>query len=560
VLALAHWRTRAHPYAILGPPQRGGMGVDCRRMVGIAAAPAPESPLRPWAAAAFTMARFGEFAALPPPEAGQSAEETDILLSLRSALRDGLTAGDPDLRFTCALALGDEGIVSQALPDPDEQKRTVARRYLAKRNSPGVGSLLSEGGDEMRMEILGCLSSPLPATLIHPVLAAIEHGDESIRYSGARLLLENLTPEIVERLIIVARRHGDAEVFRMLLDVKNLPASEKLVPAIIASGLFLSLCSSVWNSPEHVDFSHPSVVQMAARGDEDLLRTLAGIAASQLDWMPAREEMTDAGEANRPSMWPKCLETGRFLARLAFGSYAAAVRMKAFDALRHHDPRLWKLMSLEGAQLFLGSVGALLRAISQTCRDAELHEMCRGLLGLLSENMDVLAPHMDDDRAAVVELAHALLDMVCEDRLDYWDLETYAVAPTVRMAAFYPEEVLPPLVALFPDRDPLRRCDNILLKLRDGYRGFGPSFAGNPRGLDAFIRALLEFLKADVRMESPHESALALLELLAQDYPECRDSILGSVVDLWKAPANSRATTRGRGKAGSAHGLAPGAG
>jgi hypothetical protein len=515
-LGLAHWRVRAFANGLWESRRWGGAEIDRNCLARTSSSVAQGTPLRPWAAAAFTLARYGVFGALPPSENAESADEADTLHSLRQTLRDGLYSADLDLRFTCAIALGEEAVIARALDDADEQKRTVARRFLALHNSPAVGSLLEEGTDEIRKEILADLSRPVPDALIQSVLRAIEHGDAEIRSTGTRLLQPTLTSDTVERLIRIARRETDLALYKILLEAERLPASEKVLQAIIGTGEFKSLYAAIHAAACHVDFSADHVAQLAGQEDTEILEMLISI------------KTVDARSASR--------ETVRFLVRVAFGSYPAEARARAYDSLEYRAKRHWRWMSSEGALSFFGGYAGFTLSIARVFREPELHQMSIRLMDRLLEEWQDLGPHLGEDHPALNEFIAVLVSMVRENFWNDWLLQTNAATVIARLAALYPGETLPALGVLLQDSNSLVRCSDLVTRLLDEYPGFGPHFANSRTALEEFVRALLDFIKEDNWYESPHKSACILLGRVLADYPQCRGvirSVLAPILDEW---------------------------
>ncbi len=273
-LGLAHWRVRGlHRQFLFGRQYDGGVGIDAGRLVEIARSVNSHSPLHPWAAAAFTLARFSD-GTLPATEtaAEEEAEEWEIF---RDSLRGGLTSSDPDLRFTCALALGDEDILAGELDAEDEQRRAVARHYLARHKSPAVRHCLTEGSREVCTEVLDDLWPPLPKELVEPVLRAVERGDADMRLKGAHLLQPSLDEKTVQRLVKIACREADTRIFEILLGAESLPESKTVIRTIIREGLFQTFIEKLSN---HIDFSDEAVARLANPKEPQLLESMIRLA------------------------------------------------------------------------------------------------------------------------------------------------------------------------------------------------------------------------------------------------------------------------------------------
>ncbi|MBZ5565345.1 MAG: hypothetical protein LAP13_23350, partial [Acidobacteriia bacterium] len=519
-LALGHWRVRGLGRQYLfGSYFDGGVGLDACRLRDLARAVNPASPLRPWAAAAFALAGFSD-GVLPPIETA-SADEAEEWESLRAALRDGLTSSDPDLRFTCALALGDEDIIAGELYGDDEHKRPAAGHFLARHKSPAVRRCLAEESDEIRKEVLDDLWPPLPEELVEPVLQVVEQGDADMRQKGAQLLQPTLTPATVDRLVRLALREADSEVFEVLLGAEILPESNTVVRSIIEGGYFQPLADQL---SRHIDFSDEAVARLASLNEPEVLETLIQIADRQL-----RESPGTAQSEEQPS---KVLAAGRFLARIAFGSGPAQLRADAYGHVAYHGSsyggyRWGDWMGPRAVSKLFDGPGEFLHAITSALRDPELGQMSMSIVDELCEHWPELGPLATEYRPAVGELVTALLDLV---RTNFLGDRSQIAELLVAMAPLYPAETLPAIVALLRDRDLLSRPWNILCRLRDGYSVFGQCLGNSPEALAQAVAALLELLKGDdSATDNIRPPAANLLEAIATDHPRYREEIASEI-------------------------------
>ncbi len=519
-LTLGHWRVRdlGRPY-LFGSYFDGGVGLDARRLCGVARAVDPASPLRPWAAAAFALARFSD-GVLPPFETAD-ADEAEEWESFRAALRDGLTSSDPDLRFTCALALGDEVVVAGELYGDDEHKRPAARHFLARHKSPAIRRCLAEGSDEIRKEVLDDLWPPLPDELVEPVLQAVEQGDADMRREGAQLLQPTLTPATVDRLVKLALRETDTGVFEILLGAEILPETNTVVRSVIEAGYFQPLANRL---SRHIDFSDEAVARLASLNEPEVLETLIQISDEQL------RDAQRTAESEEPI--PRVLAAGRFLARIAFGPYPAKLRADAYRCLAYRGSsyggyRLGEWMGPRAVSRLFDSPGEFLHGITGALRDPELGQVCLQIVDELCEHWPELGPLATEYRPAVGELVTALLDLV---RTNFLGDRAKVAELLVAMVPLYPVEALPAILALLRDRDLLSRTWNILDRLRDGYSIFGPYLGSSPEALAQAVAALLELLKADdAATDRIRPAAANLLEAIAAEHSRYREVIASEI-------------------------------
>lgn len=468
-LAFAHWRVRLSPYDLwrtrdaylLVSP---AMGIDAPRLAEVAGAVPRGSPLRPWAAAALVLAWRREYGCLP----GKGEEEPDAEGPpewVRPELEAGLVARDPDLRFTCAMALGEDGIVARALAGADSQQAAVARRFLAKNKSPFVAPLLAEGPEETCGEILDGLWTPLPAALLEPVLSAVERCGPEIRAQGARLLLPSLTEPMVERLV----RLSDPGILKLLLGAERLPAAPSVVRAALAAGL----SDELRRAPQYVDFGDPAVLEFAAR-NEAAVEMLVVIADGQPD---------------------RNLAAARFLAGVAFGCGSAEVRSRAYRILDCN--RDW--LNPAGIRELFGTPAGFLNAVREN--------LGGDLLGKLDERWANLADLLAPEEAALGDFAEWLRQAARHD--------PEAAALLASVAVTCPAAALPRVASLLREPAATWACREVPARLLAGYDAFGAR-------IEAPLAAELAGALAEMLDRIP---AIELLARLARDHPELRKSI-----------------------------------
>lgn len=139
--------------------------------------------LRPYAAVALAAGPLG----IASWQSG-SEEAKAKLAALAPALREGLDLGDPDLRFSCALALRDEASLGPYLDSTDEDQASLARRALAASGSRLVARRLAEGSDAVRKDVLRGLVTPLEPELLGALLEGAARGGEDYRKQALRFV------------------------------------------------------------------------------------------------------------------------------------------------------------------------------------------------------------------------------------------------------------------------------------------------------------------------------------------------------------------------------------
>ncbi len=507
-LAFPHWRVRLCPYELWRPRQPYSWasplrGIEAPKLAEVAGAVPPGSPLRPWAAAALTLAWCRAYGVAPEPQPGGRAGETPPEW-LREELRAGLTSRDPDLRFTCAMALGEDGLVARALAADDPRQVEVARICLAKHKSPAIAPLLTGGPEEIRDEILDNLWAPLPEALVDPVLRAVEQTSDEKRANAVRLLLENLTESLVERLIRLAQRKRAPEVLKLLLRVEGLPAAREVVRAVLKGGWFEILSEAL---PEHLDFTDNAVVEVAANGDAEAVGMLIWVAERQLDRLAGDEPVGGPGRG---------AGVARFLVRAAFGSGPAEVRERAYRLLEYRDERQWNWLSRDGIRELFGNAAGFLKAAAPVLEDAGLEGMRGDLLRKLAERWPGVGELLADDRGALKGLVKALRQRAGQD--------SDAVRVLVKAAAACPQVALPAVTALLKESGSKWELRDVAADLLAEYNPLKRRIGRDAGLAKALAEALVTTLGA-VTLESRYLPALELLTRLAQDDAGLRPDI-----------------------------------
>ncbi len=504
-LALAHWRVRLYPEPL---------SISRNRLEEVALTVSRSSPLAPWAAAAITLARHGEFRALP-----ETSEEEDAQ-ALHQALEGRLSSCNPDLRFTCAIALGDCALLAAALESTDPAQQEVAQVALAYKQSPAIAPFLTGGPDEVRKRVLAPLSWPLSDALVEPVLIAVERGGKQVRHMGHQLLMSKLTEPVVQRLVQLGVRETEDEIFASLLSAKELPASRIVMRAVIELGWFDRFTGILWNCPERLDFGDELVLRLAGEPDPARLRSLLTLAGRQADTL--QQNGGDAGTL------------GRFLARIAFEDGDAEIRAIAFRLLEQHDGRLWNWMtSASSGSLFgdrKGYIGAMVRAL----RDDALSSARYTVLEALEARWDEVVLDLNDP-ALLGELLQALDD-------GKWSGSMARVAAGILVKALlsFPDSATPRVAGtIFAcGRCPVCRC--LPGALLADYDGLAARFAGRPDLAEQLASSLFKMISGD-----PHQGfvpAFELLTRLARTHANVRERI--GIRWQWGDPENVDAEIR----------------
>ncbi len=515
-LALGNWRVRGlDRHFLYGLPYEGGVGLDARRLRDVACAVDPGSALAPWASAAFTLASFSD--GVLPARCEEEDEKAGQWESFRNSLRDGLASTDPDLRFTCALALGAMEPIAVELDSEDGARRAAAVHFLARHKSPAIARFLEGGPDETRREVLEDLWPPLPDKLIEPVLHAAEEGDSRMRRQAARLLQSGLTPETVSRLIRIARAAGDSEVFDILLDAGSLPDRDSVFRSVVEAGLFQKLSEKLWR---HIDFSDSLVQELAKSGDIRTLELLLGMADRQLREAPC--------PAESPEERSKVFAAGRFLACIAFGPWPAQFRTDAYGNLAYHGSsyggfRWGDWIGPQAVSNLFGSPGEFLCSLADVLQNPELEQMRLRVIDDLADHWLELLQLFAECRTGVGALTAALLSRV---KTDFSGGADRVAQLLIAVVPLYPAEGLPAILGLLGDRDTLSRPWKVTETLRDGYSSFGQSLGRIPEALEKAVETLLESMKVDDHAtDRIRPAAAVLLAKIATDFPHARHRI-----------------------------------
>ncbi|MEZ4398998.1 MAG: hypothetical protein R3B06_03220 [Kofleriaceae bacterium] len=108
----------------------------------------------------------------------------------RAHLAAGMAQADREVRFACALALGDEAALADALVDGDPEMQRAAQRRLAAAGSARLAARLADGTDEDRRAVLTDLAraGELPAALVPALVTALAHGSPTVLERGLELV------------------------------------------------------------------------------------------------------------------------------------------------------------------------------------------------------------------------------------------------------------------------------------------------------------------------------------------------------------------------------------
>ncbi len=510
-MAIAHWRTRLYACARVTPRPEWWHGFDSSKLVRAARTVRLDSPLGPWAAAALALGLFLDRAgALPGPLDPVPMEEHEAAEELRAPLQDGLASNDPDLRFTCAMALGENEIVAQELHGSDVEKYDVARRFLAKKNSPSLSRLLSGGPRDLQAEILQNLSPPLPEALVAPVLTAVEEGDAEARDRAVWLLQSNLTASAVNRLAALALKENDPGLFRDLLRTKDLPEKQGVIRAVIAAGLLPRLGDLFGLFHENafsLDFSDEEFLKRTCANDPDTLGTLLTLVLWEVQRGPANEQAL--------------LDIGRFLAHVAFGPHPMNLRLQAYELLT--DYRMSPLLDwLEppATSRLLGGMKGLVQVIVTLVDDPASGQLRYDVINDVYGHWDKVVAAIGESPGLLSEFLSAVHKCARGDSFPYLAAHTQLLAQT---AAIHPQEAFSLLLDLLSDVELIHRCPQIPAYVRydelSGALRERPSLAGD------FVEVLTRHLKPGSSMDYPWIVLMHLLARILTDFPVCRGKV-----------------------------------
>jgi hypothetical protein len=413
-LALGHWRTQLPPWA---------GRLDPLRLACVAAPGLSEPSTRQWAAVACSrlegwLAELDEWSRQRFHARHAKDLERVPFDDVHEALREGLDHPDADLRFACAQALGDEPGIALGLDSDDRDMQQLARTYLASRLSPRVATILVDGPDDSRRQVLvGMGHAAAPPALVEPLVCAVERGDAEARGRAAWRLQGALTPTTVRRLVTVALRERDAEILRALLSADSLPEAEWVVRTILDEDLY--------ELPQVSD----GVVEAAGKGWisveflVSLLESTAGEARLRA-LLPLAEALLTATN-QRPLLLA--------LLRIALGPYSAETRSAALWTVSRSEDwsrgeaRTFHFTAADAREL-LGSEEQFVEALVEVLDDeATLREVgyYEWLAALFKEYDPILGPTMTEDSRTNRALVDALVRVMSND---YWLYLRTAVA------------------------------------------------------------------------------------------------------------------------------------
>lgn len=166
-LALSYWRLDFQPRLGFGTGVIDKMDRILEPLATDAGAP---RRLRLWAVIAWIRRiRLVETRPLAAGSIPRYKERTKV----REVLQEALEADEPlddELRFACALTLGNEVELSRALQGSDEQMREAAIRKLASQSSALIVQVLRDASPDAQRQQLRRIPSPAPALLLQEVL------------------------------------------------------------------------------------------------------------------------------------------------------------------------------------------------------------------------------------------------------------------------------------------------------------------------------------------------------------------------------------------------------
>jgi hypothetical protein len=429
-LAFAHWRARLEPW------ERDPVALDRWRLVQAAEPVDPRSPLRPWAAAAIALAWFGPYQAVPDPPERPSMRPSGAPRDatppewLREELVAGLASRDPDLRLSCAMALGDDCAIAPLLASEDPQARDIARRYLAARSSPAIAPVLLQAPEEICVEILCALRPPLPQPLEDAVLRLASRDRGDLRETCARLLLSEPRPEVEERLLRIAAADKDEALFRMLLRTAALPGAPRALHALLRSGV-----PGDWSYEiaAHFDFTDKESLRLALERGPETVEALI-VAAARKGAEPA---------------------AGRFLAHVALSPFPAEIRSRAYAELMNRG--VWNLYSAEGIQALFGERRLFARAMIGALDQPDPALLLSRILTDLCDRWSDISRAFLEDRRTIGRLVKTVARLA-ETRAEAADL-------LAAIALSAPKQALPAAIDLLRRRGTRWHCRNLAERL-----------------------------------------------------------------------------------------------
>jgi hypothetical protein len=521
-LAIAHWRIRLYACAGVTPRPVWWRGFSFSILVRAARTVRLDSPLGPWAAAAVALGLFWDRAGTiggpdPIPLTDQEAAE-----ELRAPLLDGIGSSDPDLRFTCAMALAETPIIARELHSPDTGKSDVVRRFLAKTKSLAIGSLLADGPRDLQAEILQNLSPPLPQALVAPVLSAVERGAAGDRHLVVWLLESNLTEQVVARVVGLALKERDPRLFTELLGTKTLPDRQGVIRTAIGAGLLPELGEVLSQDPFDLDFSDTEFLLRACESDPRAFQTSMTVALWQIERGPK-----------------SLLHLGRFLARAAFGPYPMDLRLRAYELLTHHrlKPLLDWLKPPIASRLF-GGIKGFVDAIVSLAAAGAAEKLCYSVISDVYGGWDRLVPAIAEDPARLDEFLRAVHHCAKRDSFPYLAAHTRVLTEA---APVFPERMFPLLFDLLSDADLIRKCDEVSLYTLHSYEKLRIPLQENLSLASAFVEVLAGHLKPGGQMDYTELRLMDLLARMVSDFPSCRARVaekLAPMIEDLESQAN----------------------
>ncbi|WP_338870931.1 hypothetical protein [Myxococcus stipitatus] len=132
--------------------------------------------------------------------------EVDLL----SALREGLSSADEDLRFECALCLRDEAGLLEAVDSVDADRASLARQTLASIDSSRLAVRMVESGDaDFARDVMKRLPSPPSLEALEALFAMVAKvGDslvEPVMWWAQKTRFVQLAPEVRACWVTCAR-------------------------------------------------------------------------------------------------------------------------------------------------------------------------------------------------------------------------------------------------------------------------------------------------------------------------------------------------------------------
>ncbi len=509
-LAIAHWRVRLYACSNVWPRPDWWCGFSSQKLVRAARSVRLDSPLGPWAAAALALGLFRDRAGvITLPSDRLSPEEHEIVAELRLPLMNGLSSSDPDLRFTCAMALAEDATIAAEMQGGDPEKTGIARRFLARMNSPSVSGLLTEGPSDIQAEILQNLSPPLPWTLVEPVLFAVEKGDAGSRDRVVWLLQSNLTESIVERLVDMALKEEDRNLFRELLRMKSLPGKRYVIRTVINAGLLPELAQEFSDDSYSLDFSDEGLMSGVWYCDSETIQSLITIALWQVQLDPANEQVT--------------IHVGRFLARVIFGPYPIDFRARAYELLTDYRlrPHLNWLEPPVASRLF-GGIGEFVKALVSLVGDIEARALCYSVISDVYHAWTGLVSEIGGNSDRLKEFLRAVHSCAKTDAFQNLVAHTQALAET---APLYPQQVFPFLSDLLSDAVLFERCPQIPVHVLGSYEQLREPLRKNQSLSGEFVDALASHLQPGGPMDYPRLILMDLLAAALTDLPEYKSRV-----------------------------------